>query len=119
MKTTEEYLDDFLDNYNLLQRINNELGANFDIPNFVHHSSYNPQTGDRSCFLVSKIAQKVWIEALQLEVNFEAWETIHTLLSQKYTIREVNHLAHCTGYKVKNNYTDSKGYFIDALLEAV
>ena len=106
-------------NHNLLKRINDDLGGNFDIPNFIHHSNYNPQTGDRSCFLVSNKAQKVWIDALQLEVDFEAWESIHTQISQKYSIREIGKMAERAGFKIKNNFKDSKEYFVDSLWERV
>ena len=106
-------------NYNLLQRINEEFNANFDVSKFLHHPTYNPQTGETKSYLVSREEQTVWIEDLSLEIYFKAWETIHTEVSQKFTIEQLEHLAIQTGFKIKSNFFDSKNYFIDALWQAV
>ncbi len=98
-------------NKNLLVRINTELNGNFDIDNFLHWETYDPETGTARSFLVSKIDQKVIIENLNLEVHFEAWETIHTEISQKYDDSVVNWLAQEAGLKVVRTFTDSKKYY--------
>lgn len=73
-------------NKNLLVRINSELKANFKPDSFMHWETYNPETGTAKSFLVSKKEQNVTIEKLRLNVHFDAWETIHTEISQKYDI---------------------------------
>ncbi|MDX1762309.1 MAG: L-histidine N(alpha)-methyltransferase, partial [Christiangramia sp.] len=70
-------------NKNLLVRINSELDANFDLDNFRHWETYDPETGTAKSFLVSEKEQQVEIKKLGIKVNFEAWESIHTEISQK------------------------------------
>ena len=84
-------------NKNLLVRINTELNGNFDIDNFLHWETYDPETGTARSFLVSKMEQTVIIENLNLDVHFEAWEPIHTKICQKYCDSVVNVHAQETG----------------------
>ena len=106
-------------NYNLLQRINDELDANFDISQFMHFANYEPQTGETKSYLISKINQKVWIKGLQMDIHFDAWESIHTELSQKFSVPQIVDMAFNTGFKVKNHFFDTAQYFTDTLWEAV
>lgn len=98
-------------NKNLLLRINKELGGNFDEESFLHWESYNPETGTAKSFLVSKKAQKMSIEKLGLEVKFEAWESIHTEISQKYDDEVVNWLADEAGLAVETYFNDEDNCF--------
>ncbi|MEL6134972.1 MAG: L-histidine N(alpha)-methyltransferase [Bacteroidota bacterium] len=36
---------------NLLHRINREMGANFQVDQFIHAPSYDPMTGETKSFL--------------------------------------------------------------------
>ncbi|WP_299208775.1 L-histidine N(alpha)-methyltransferase [uncultured Dokdonia sp.] len=98
-------------NKNVLHRINNELNANFDVDQFLHWEVYDPETGTAKSYLVSKKEQLVKIDKLQLEVPFNAWETIHTEISQKYDDNIVSWLASESGLQIVNQFTDSKGYY--------
>lgn len=98
-------------NKNLLVRINAELGGNFDPETFKHWETYNPETGTAHSFLVSKIAQKVNIEALELEVEFKAWESIHTEISQKYDDEIVEWLASEAGLRIANTFEDRENCY--------
>ena len=80
-------------NKNLLKRINNEFNADFDLDQFIHWESYDPETGTARSFLISKIDQQVDIKALDMQVDFHQWETIHTEISQKYTDEVVSWLV--------------------------
>lgn len=104
-------------NLNLLHRINQELGANFKTNYFRFYPYYNPQTGELRSHLVSQKDQTVKIEALDLEVKFEQWESIHTEISKKHTIKEIENLATAAGFTIKEHFLDSKAYFVDTLLE--
>lgn len=104
-------------NLNLLHRINQELGGNFKPNYFRFYPYYNPQTGELTSHLVSQKDQTVTIEALNMEVKFEQWESIHTEISKKHTIKEVESLAKAAGFTVKEHFLDSKAYFVDSLLE--
>ncbi len=98
-------------NKNLLERINRELDGNFDLDQFKHWETYNPETGTAKSFLVSKRAQKVLIKEIELEVNFEAWESIHTEISQKYDDDIVEWLADQAGLKVEKSFNDRENCF--------
>lgn len=104
-------------NKNLLVRINRELHANFKLDNFIHWEVYDPETGTAKSFLVSKESQKVHIADLGLNLSFEAWETIHTEISQKYDDQTVKWLAEKSGLQVITEFTDSKNYYKNYLFK--
>lgn len=98
-------------NKNLLVRINSELDANFNIEEFRHWETYDPETGTAKSFLVSLKEQEVAINELNLNVQFKAWESIHTEISQKYDDEVVEWLADEAGLKVIEFFTDDLGYY--------
>ncbi|MCH2081808.1 MAG: L-histidine N(alpha)-methyltransferase [Saprospiraceae bacterium] len=102
-------------NLNLLQRMNNELGANFDLNAFKHWENYNPITGETKSFIVSKENQKVYFACLDQSFHFDAWEAIYVELSQKYSQAEITTLADAAGFKVVENFYDTHQYFTDSL----
>lgn len=104
-------------NLNLLHRINQELNANFKPNYFRFYPYYNPQTGELMSHLVSQKDQTVYIEALKMEVQFEQWESIHTEISKKHTLLEIENIAEKTEFKVRQHFLDSKAYFVDSLWE--
>ncbi|MBO3700222.1 L-histidine N(alpha)-methyltransferase [Roseivirga sp. E12] len=102
-------------NLNLLTRINNELGANFNIDNFDHFPTYDPLTGETKSHIVSKKEQTVYIEALDESFSFDAWEAIHTEVSQKYSHKMIQEYAEEAGFEIVRNFIDSNQYFVDSL----
>jgi|AntRauTorckE5430_2_1112549.scaffolds.fasta_scaffold02256_3 dimethylhistidine N-methyltransferase len=102
-------------NLNLLERMNRELGANFNVQDFRHWESYDPVTGATRSFIVSKKAQHVFIKALNQSFHFDAWEAIRVELSQKYSLPEINALAAEAGFVVEKHFVDERGYFMDSL----
>lgn len=98
-------------NKNVLTRINTELEGNFNIDNFLHWEVYDPETGTAKSYLVSKEEQSVQINELGLKVDFKAWETIHTEISQKYDDDIVTWLAEKAGLQIETQYTDSKSQY--------
>jgi len=104
-------------NKNLLTRINTEMDANFNLKNFKHWEVYDPETGTAKSFLVATKAQKVHINALDLEINFDQWETIHTEISQKYDDKTVAWLAGEAGLEIITDFTDSKAYYKNYLFK--
>lgn len=107
-------------NKNVLNRINNELDADFQPEEFLHWETYNPQTGTAKSFLVSKKIQTVAINKLSLEINFDKWEAIHTEISQKYDDNTVKWLAEESGLQISESISDEeenfKNYFFRRLL---
>lgn len=106
-------------NKNILARINREMGADFNLEKFIHWETYDPETGTAKSYLVATEPQKVHIGALDLKLNFEAWETIHTEISQKYDYKLVEWLSQGAGLSIINHFTDDKGYYKNYLLKKI
>jgi dimethylhistidine N-methyltransferase len=102
-------------NLNLLARINRELGGDFRPGAFEHYASFNVLTGAMESYLVSRRCQAVGIESLRKTFAFEAWEPIHTEVSQKYLPADVAALAAATGFEAVDELRDARGWFLDAL----
>lgn len=98
-------------NKNLLARINRELGGDFDLDAFFHWETYNPETGTAKSFLVSRIDQNVRIDKLDLNINFKAWETIHTEISQKYDDDTVEWLASKANLCIDRVFETENGFY--------
>jgi L-histidine N-alpha-methyltransferase len=102
-------------NLNLLQRINDELGADFDIPSWKHYASYNPLSGAVESFLISQKKQDVFARELNKTFSFEAFEAIHTEYSYKYTLYEIAEMAKNCGFELIENLTCPDTGFIDSI----
>jgi L-histidine N-alpha-methyltransferase len=102
-------------NLNLLLRINEELGANFDIMKFEHVPVYDPESGEARSYLMSTTAQSVLIPALNETFSFGQWETIHTEISRKYSVSEIEMLADMAGFRIIRHFYDSRRYFTDSV----
>lgn len=96
-------------NLNLLERINRELGGDFDLEGFDHYATYNPVDGVAESYLVSLKEQRVKIE--EREFIFEKDEVIHMEVSQKYSLEDLDSLAAKTGFSWDTHFTDRKRYF--------
>lgn len=93
-------------NKNLLKRLNRELDANFDLDQFMHWETYDPETGTAKSFLVSKTRQEVLLKNIDLKVNFSKWESIHTEISQKYDDGIVEWLAEQASLEITTAFND-------------
>jgi len=98
-------------NKNLFVRMNEEFDANFDLDSFFHWETYDPETGTAKSFLVSSRAQQVKIPKLELTVDFKAWETIHTEISQKYDDETVEWLASEANLNIDRVFESENGYY--------
>ena len=104
-------------NLNLLDRINHDLEANFDLNAFDHYGSYNPLVGAMESFLISKKPQKVYIKELEKEFSFKAFEPIHMEYSTKYLDEELKDLSNQSGFMVEETYYDKKRWYSNLLLK--
>ncbi len=96
-------------NLNLLERINNELGANFQLDQFQHQAIYNEKQCRIEMHLVSQKEQEVLIE--ETLIRFEQNETICTEHSYKYSIEEFEQLAQKASFQLKKVWTDANQLF--------
>ncbi|AKD05798.1 methyltransferase [Pontibacter korlensis] len=102
-------------NLNLLQRINKELGGDFNVNQFRHYAMYNPLEGVMRSFLISLSDQDVHIQGSNKTYHFNAWEAIHTENSHKYTIPQIKMLGQLCGFRIEKVFYDSKQLFADVL----
>lgn len=104
-------------NINLLKRINDELGANFQTDQFGHFPVYDPQSGSCKSYLVSQVEQVVNIN--DQPVFFDQYETIFMEISQKYTVKQIEEIARATDFSPVKHFFDSRGWFVDSMWEAI
>ncbi|MGQ7856103.1 L-histidine N(alpha)-methyltransferase [Pedobacter sp. WC2501] len=100
-------------NLNLLQRINKELDGNFDLDNFEHYASYDPESGACKSYLISLKKQIVNIG--QNAIHFAENEYVFMEISQKYSLNDIDRLAEKTGFKPLKRFFDQHQYFLDAI----
>ena len=100
-------------NFNLLDRINNELGGNFNTSQFRHYPVYDPMTGTTTSYLISETEQTV--EIMDAAIHFRAWEPIHMEISQKYDQVMINAMTEKAGFEIIDGFTDERKYFLNAV----
>lgn len=102
-------------NFNLLERINRRLDANFHIDQFQHYAWYNRQACRIEMHLKSLCDQTVTIG--QEEFSFAAEETICTEYSYKFNIDQFCRLAGDAGFRHQATWTDPQKWFAVVLFE--
>ena len=76
-------------NLNVLRVLNRELGGNFDVSAFEHVARWNAEAEWMEMFVRSVREQTVRLEALELEVAFDAGELMRTEISAKFHLRRL------------------------------
>ncbi|QPJ65510.1 MAG: L-histidine N(alpha)-methyltransferase [Candidatus Nitrohelix vancouverensis] len=98
-------------NLYMLDRINEELQADFNKDQFVQQAQFNWNTRAVESQVISVCEQTVTIQALEQTFQFKAWETLQTERSYKYTEEEIDWLAERCGFHTERRWYDSnKGY---------
>lgn len=100
-------------NLNLLERINRELGGNFEVNKFEHYPTYDPESGACKSYLVSQQDQIVTIG--DKHIHFRKDEYIYMEISQKFTVMQTGEMAEKSGFKPVELFFDSKNWFLDAI----
>ncbi len=98
-------------NKNLLTVLDRELGADFDPEAFEHRAFFDPAKARVEMHLVSKRAQTVHLEALDLQVPFAEGESIHTEVSRKFTRPSVTSMLEAAGFNVARFDTPTDDFF--------
>jgi L-histidine Nalpha-methyltransferase len=91
------------------------LDANFNIDAFYHQPEYDDKNQAAVSFLVSKIDQTVDLKKLNRSVEFKSKERIHTEISRKFTLDDIDELAYKSGFRMIKNYHSEKNEFTDSL----
>jgi L-histidine Nalpha-methyltransferase len=98
-------------NLNLLARLNRELDADFDLDAFAHRAVWNDARSRIEMHLESRVAQRVKLPLLDLEVIFSKGERIHTENSYKYAPGRAEQMLAATGFVPVSSWTDARGWF--------
>lgn len=106
-------------NLNMLRRLNRELGANFKLEHFAHHAVWNSMESRMEMHLESRLRQIVTIPSINVQVDFEPGETIHTENSYKYSPGEPEQILAACGFRAEHTWTDEQGWFAVSLARAV
>lgn len=101
-------------NLNILERLNREAGADFDLKSFVHQARWNDAEGRIEMHLVSLRAQTIRVAGRR--VGFAAGESIHTESSYKHTVDGFAALAERGGWRGVSLWTDPDRLFAHHLL---
>jgi dimethylhistidine N-methyltransferase len=96
-------------NLNVLERVNRELGGDFDVTRFEHRAHYDAERGRVEMHLVSRVPQRVRVA--DREFAFAAGETIHTENSYKYSVDEFQALAARAGFAAEHCWLDPQRLF--------
>ena len=96
-------------NLNLLERMNRELGADFDAARFRHEARWNAEASRIEMHLVSALPQTVTVAGRAFD--FAEGESIHTENSHKYTQDGFAALAGRAGWRVEEAWTDERDWF--------
>jgi dimethylhistidine N-methyltransferase len=96
-------------NLNLLERINRELGANFDLDQWRHRAIYNSNAGRIEMHLISETDQ--FVQLNEHKFHFRRGEKIITEFSYKYTPEEFAALAAKAGFNFVRMWTDDARLF--------
>jgi dimethylhistidine N-methyltransferase len=104
-------------NLNVLRRINEELGGEFDLESFQHVAYWNDAHCRIEMHLRSQSNQAVSISGM--EFLFQEGETICTEYSHKYRIQTIKQLAARSGLELTACWTDDDEWFAVACLQRI
>ncbi len=103
-------------NRNVLERINAQLGGNFDLRNFEHVVCYDPVRGSVDSFLEARRAARVELRSIGLTAEFAAGERIHTESSYKFADEDVARMGDAAGFRLRTTWHDRARRFSVHLL---
>jgi len=96
-------------NLNLLERINRELGCDFQLDAFEHYAFYNPRESRVEMHLISQKNQAVHVDGET--ISFTRGESIWTESSYKYDLDEFEQIAAVAGFRVERVWVDERRWF--------
>jgi L-histidine Nalpha-methyltransferase len=103
---------------NELERINRELGADFDLWAFGLRSVYNQELGRVEVNLESLRSQTVEVRSLELRLDFKVGERIHMENAYKFDLDDLRKLGNQSEFELERTWLDQKGRFSSNLFRA-
>ena len=98
-------------NLNVLRVLNRELGGDFELSAFEHVARWNAEAEWMEIFVRSARDQTVRLEALELEVAFEAGELMRTEISAKFHLQGLTDELEAAGLVTQHWWIDDAGDF--------
>ncbi len=98
-------------NLNLLSRMNQILGTQFNKDTFFHYPLYNPIKNQAESYLISNCDQIIYSSVFQEEFHFYKYEAIFTEISRKFHPHEIRKMAQDSSMTHIKNYFDSEESF--------
>ena len=98
-------------NLNVLNVLNNELGANFDPDKFKHSANYDADKAQVEMHLVSACTHRVTFNTLATSIEIDAGESICTEISRKFTTKSLANLLGQAGFAIEQDFISADGYF--------
>jgi L-histidine N-alpha-methyltransferase len=96
-------------NKNVLEVLNRELGADFDLDAFEHVARYDAEAERMDIRLRSLADQGVRLDGLDLDVTFAAGEEMRTEISTKFTRERLESVYCGAGLELRGWFTDAAG----------
>ena len=96
-------------NLNMLQHLNRDYGANFDVDEFAHSANYDENEGRVVIELISQSDQT--FEVGDSAFDIADGEAILTEYSHKYTLEGFAAMANAAGFTVDKVWTDTEQLF--------
>ena len=106
-------------NKNVLQVLNRELGADFDLDAFEHIARYDAREERMDIRLRSLAEQTVEVADLELTVQFAAGEEMRTEISTKFTRERLECVYAEAGLEMRGWFTDAAGDYALSLARPV
>lgn len=105
-------------NLNMLNHLNERFQGNFNLDWFEHWAFYNEAESQIEMHLKSTRSHSVRLESLDLTVELKEGETIHTEISRKFDLEEMQHYLTSQGLNPLKVWTDSQQWFGVILAQA-
>lgn len=105
-------------NRNVLRVLNRELGASFDLQRFDHVAFFDRERSQIEMHLRARGAQRVLIRALELAIDLEDGETIHTEISRKFTRSGLEVSLRAAGFALERWFESTDASFALVLAKA-
>jgi L-histidine Nalpha-methyltransferase len=98
-------------NLNMLSHLNWRFQGNFDINLFIHQAIYNLADTQIEMYLHCQESHLVSLDTLNLNVEFQAGESILTEISRKFDLANMQKQLQSQGMKTLKTWTDSQRWF--------
>jgi L-histidine N-alpha-methyltransferase len=96
-------------NKNVLEVLNRELGADFDLDAFEHVARYDAEAERMDIRLRSLADQEVRLDGIEMDISFAAGEEMRTEISAKFTRERLQSVYAGAGLEMCGWFTDAAG----------